>query len=163
MKHFGYLFVVLLCTSCQFFETEKLNTETLYEEELKTIDWTEVDQYPVFANCESLSEKVAQKHCFEQSLATQIHQAIERRNMTTVHTLHDTIMLQLEVSKTATIRAQYIAVDSVLFSEIPMLKKWIHESVDSMKLVAPAYKRGIPVATYFALPIVFTSETSPKN
>jgi hypothetical protein len=44
-----------------------------------------------------------------------------------------------------------------------MLKQWILESVDSMKLVAPAYKRGIPVATYFALPIVFTSGTSPKN
>jgi len=163
MKHFAHLFVVLLCTSCQFFETEKLNTETLYQEELKTIDWKEVDQYPVFSNCENFSEKSAQKNCFERSLAKQIHQAIQRRNIRTVHTLHDTIVLQLEVSKNATIRAHHIEVDSVLFSEIPLLKEWILASVDSMSLVAPAYKRGIPVTTSFALPIVFTTERSSKN
>ncbi len=31
MKHFKLLFVVLLCTSCQFFETEKISSETFYE------------------------------------------------------------------------------------------------------------------------------------
>lgn len=163
MNYFGYLLILLLCSSCQFFETEKLDTETLYQEELKTIDWKEVDQYPVFSKCEKLSEKEAQKTCFESTLASQLHQAIGSRKLTTVHRLHDTIILQLEVSRNATIKAHHIEVDSVLFSEIPLLKEWILASVDSMSLVAPAYKRGIPVATTFALPIIFTSEGSSKN
>ena len=39
-------------------------------------------------------------------------------------------------------------------TEFPLLPRWIEESIDSLHPVAPAYKRGIPVATQFVLPII---------
>ncbi|NND87801.1 MAG: hypothetical protein HKM28_00980 [Flavobacteriaceae bacterium] len=150
-------------TSCQFFETEKLNTETLYQEEVKTIDWKNVDQYPLFATCEMESEKAAQKKCFESTLASQLISAIQHKKITTVHTLQDTIILQIEITKNAKVRARGVRVDTVLFSEIPQLKDWILQSIDSLQLIAPAYKRGIPVATNFEFPVVFRTISTSKN
>lgn len=158
MKHFGYLLVVLLCTSCQFFETEKISSETFYEEELKTIDWKNVDRYPAFATCDTLSEKIKQKECFEGELAYQLQQSITAQGVTALHDLNDTITLFFSISEKADITIINMQIDSLLQKEFPHLKDSLKYSIDALQLVAPAYKRGIPVKTQFTLPIVVTTE-----
>ncbi|WP_432411891.1 hypothetical protein [Rasiella sp. SM2506] len=158
MKHFTYLLIVLLCTSCQFFETEKISSETFYEEELKTIDWKNVDRYPAFASCDTLSEKEQQKSCFESELAYQLQKSMTAQGVTSLQDLNDTIILSFSISEKAQISILDMQVDSLLQRAFPNLEDSLKYSIDGLQLVAPAYKRGIPVKTQFTLPIVVTTE-----
>ncbi|PKA82592.1 hypothetical protein ATE92_0725 [Ulvibacter sp. MAR_2010_11] len=152
------LFLLGLVTSCQFFETEKISTETFYEEELKTINWKDVDQYPVFAACEHQTEKAAQKVCFETTLSTQIYEYISTKNIVATRDVNDTVLLDLSVAKDAQLSVREIKIDSLITQEFPHLKNWMLQCIDSIQLVAPAYKRGIPVKTEFTLPIVIKTK-----
>lgn len=158
MRHLGYFIVVLLCTSCQFFETEKISSETFYEEEWKTIDLKNVDRYPAFASCDTLSEKQKQKDCFEGELAFQLQQSMAAQGVRAVRDINDTIVLSFSISEKATITILTMQMDSLLQQEFPHLKDSLKYSMDALQLVAPAYKRGIPVKTQFTVPIVVTTE-----
>ncbi|MAL59694.1 MAG: hypothetical protein CMC14_06580, partial [Flavobacteriaceae bacterium] len=52
-------------SSCQYFNTERISSETFYEEEIESINWSEVDTYPMFRECETFTEKEVQKTCFQ--------------------------------------------------------------------------------------------------
>lgn len=54
--------------SCQYFSTEKISSESIYEEELKSINWTDVDTFPAFPGCDDLIAQEAQKNCFKKPL-----------------------------------------------------------------------------------------------
>lgn len=148
-----YLLLLLLACSCQLFETEKISTETFYEEELQSINWKDVDQYPVFAACESFSEKEVQKRCFERTLTNHIHTAISQRKIVSPFALQDTVYVEFTVAKTGKLSVHEFRIDSLIAQILPNLREWILQSMDSLQPVAPAYKRGIPVRTDFKLPI----------
>ncbi|MBZ0326104.1 MAG: hypothetical protein K8F54_00735 [Altibacter sp.] len=145
-------------TSCQFFETEKISTETFYEEELKTINWQDVDQYPAFSQCENTSEKLAQKACFERVLSTRIYEYIDSKKIVAQRELNDTVFLDFSIDRAATLSVNQIKMDSLLQNEFPKMEQWLQESVDSVTIVAPAFKRGIPVKTEFRLPIIIKTQ-----
>lgn len=158
MKYSLMLFILVLTTSCQYFETEKISTETFYEEELKTIDWNEVDRYPAFSNCEDLSEKPAQKTCFETTLSNHLRQTFVNHSASAVHDLNDTVQLAFSVSKSGKLEVRHIKIDNTTKSEFPLLEAWFTEGIDTLGNVSPAYKRGIPVATQFTLPIIIRTK-----
>lgn len=158
MRHLGYFIIVLLCTSCQFFETEKISSETFYEEEWKTIDLKNVDRYPAFATCDTLSEKQMQKDCFEGELGYQLQKSMTAQGVRALRDLNDTIVLSFSISEKATITILHMQIDSLLQKEFPHLKDSLKYSIDALQLVAPAYKRGIPVKTQFTVPIIVTTE-----
>lgn len=158
MKYLGFLLMLTLLSSCQFFETEKISTETFFEEELKTIDWKTVDQYPAFGACERLTDKEGQKSCFERSLSAHLLKTFSNRNITTSRDLNDTVALSFAISEKGKLAITQIQIDSIIRSEFPSLEEWIYEGIDTLQPVAPAYKRGIPVKTEFMLPIIFKTE-----
>jgi len=155
MKHwFIFLSLLLLATSCQFFETEKVSSEEIYNQEMETIDWKDVDNYPAFSNCENFLEKPEQKECFINTITTQLYKSISHEDMVAVRDVYDTVKVNFEVSSKGELSIREIKMDSLLEKEFPNLERWLLESVDSLKLVAPAYKRGIPVKTQFTLPVI---------
>jgi len=154
MKHIIFISLLLLTTSCQFFETDKITSETFYEEEIKTIDWKCVDQYPAFKSCESQTEKEAQKTCFINALSGHVHGALQQQKMLVTQDVHDTVYLDFSVHKNATLEVTQVVMDSMLSQMLPVLEDMLKASISKLKLVAPAYKRGIPVETKFTLPVV---------
>ena len=159
MKHLIlYLVIAVTTVSCQFFETEKISSETFYDEEIKTIDWKDVDQYPVFKSCEAFSEKEAQKNCFENTLATYLFEAVTSNKDMSIKDLSDTVYVKFSVSEKGQLSVKSIEMDSLTQAELPNLKKSLHIKIDSITLIAPAYKRGIPVKTKFTLPIVLQTD-----
>ena len=48
----GLLILSLFFYSCEYFETKKISSETFVKDEIKSINWKDVDQYPIFKNCE---------------------------------------------------------------------------------------------------------------
>ena len=160
MKYVLLLLITLLASSCQFFETEKISSETFYDEEIKTIDWKDVDQYPIFKSCETFSEKKAQKNCFENTLATYLFKAVTSNKDMSIKDLNDTVYVKFSVSEKGQLSVKSIDMDSLTKAELPRLEEKLRKKIDSIVLTAPAYKRGIPVKTKFTLPIVLqTNDT----
>lgn len=145
-------------SSCQFFETEKISSEETYKEEIQAIDWKEVDQYPVFENCKNNFEKVEQKDCFVSTISSRMYQSISDKNLVATREVYDTILVDFAVSKDGELSIMKIELDSILQNEYPNLKEWILNSIDSLELIAPAYKRGIPVKMQFSLPVVIQTD-----
>lgn len=154
INRFYLLFIVLLATSCQFFETEKIAAEEIYKEQMQTINWNDVDRYPAFSNCQNALEKPEQKACFINTITSQLHQSISHENMVAVREVYDTVKVDFVVSSKGNLSILQIKIDTVLQKEFPFLKTWILQSIDSLQPVAPAYKRGIPVKTQFTLPVI---------
>ncbi|MAO49065.1 MAG: hypothetical protein CL527_10315 [Aequorivita sp.] len=153
MKHV-FVFLLLLATSCQFFETEKVSSEDIYKEEIKTIDWKDVDRYPSFSNCENILEKPEQKDCFINTINSHLYKSISHEDMVAVREVYDTIKVNFEVGSNGQLSILEIKMDTLLEREFPDLEKWLIQSIDSLQPVAPAYKRGIPVKTQFTLPVI---------
>lgn len=155
MKYsFLFILFLILATSCQFFETEKVSSEKIYSEEMQTIDWKDVDSYPSFPNCDKTLEKPEQKDCFISTISTQVYKSINEEGIIATRDIYDTVKVNFEVSKDGKLSIIEIKMDTLLQKEFPILEAWLLQSIDSLKPVAPAYKRGIPVKTQFTLPVI---------
>lgn len=155
MKYSFLLFILLLlATSCQFFETEKVSLDAIYNEEMKTINWKDVDRYPSFSNCENTLEKPAQQECFIQTISTQVYKSLNHENIIATREVYDTIKVNFEVGSNGELSIRAIEIDTILQKEFPDLEAWLLQSIDSLQPIAPAYKRGIPVKTQFTLPVI---------
>ncbi len=152
------LFLLFLATSCQFFETEKISSETFYEEDIKTIDWNDVDQYPAFAGCKDLIEKSEQKACFSWEVRNALEGIQSETTIGFRESFTDTIWIRLSVSETSELTVSEIEMDSLLMRVFPRFKAEVIGRIESLQLVEPANKKGIPVRTEFSLPIVIQTE-----
>ena len=144
----------LLCMSCNNFEFKKISTERFFEEELKSINWNEVDVYPGFKNCEAVIKKVQQKTCFQKTLTSSFYKYLQEKTPKVNQAINDTVFLSLSISNVGQINLTKIEGDALIFDLIPKLKQWLQESVKQLPKASPASKRGIPVATQFKLPII---------
>ncbi|MCF6308457.1 MAG: hypothetical protein L3J09_10935 [Flavobacteriaceae bacterium] len=161
-KGFGILLLLLIffgLSSSQFFETEKISSETFLEEEIKAINWKEVDQYPVFQNCENETEKEQQKSCFETTLINHLYQSIQSENTTVSKDINETIIIDFIVNEKGELSISNMKIDSILSNQLPFLEHKIIQGLDSLQPIAPAYKRGIPVKTTFKLPIIIKTNS----
>lgn len=148
------VFLFLLATSCQFFETEKVSSDEIFNEEIKTINWKDVDRYPAFLACDEVLDKPEQKDCFINTISSHLYKNISREDMIAVREVYDTVKVRFEISSSGRLSILEIEMDTLLQKEFPDLEMLIFNSVDSLQPVAPAYKRGIPVKTQFILPVI---------
>jgi len=145
-------------TSCQFFETEKITSETFLKEEIKLINWKDVDSYPVFKECEGESEKQKIKSCFEATLSNHLYNSIKSDSIIVSSDLNEEVLIEFIVNEKGKLKINSMVIDSLLQAELPLLKHNILESIDLLQPIAPAYKRGIPVRTTFKLPILIKTD-----
>lgn len=147
-------------SSCDFFQMEKrTSSDLILEEELHTINWQEVDAYPVFDDCKETTDS-NQLACFTESLHNKVLNGMRRYAQTneldSLTELDVLITIDVDRNLRFTIHPDSIAFKSP--ESFSLLRKNIQEGLDSLVVVEPAFKRGIPVTTEFALPIVFTQE-----
>lgn len=161
MKVKNWLILVVLSVlfqSCQYFETEKISSETFIEDEIKSINWKDVDQYPIFSNCESFTEKELQKSCFEITISSQLYKVINSENTIVTSDLNETLVLDFLVDEKGKLTITSMKIDSLLKVQIPLLETNIIQGIKTLQPIAPAYKRGIPVKTTFKLPLVIKTK-----
>lgn len=160
MKYFYLLLIGCLMSSCDFFQMEKrTSSDLILEEELHTINWQEVDAYPVFQNCKEITDSDPLE-CFTQALHNKVLHGMRRYAQTNEldSPMELDILITIDVDKNLrfTFNSDTIAFKSPI--GLSLLRKSIQEGLDSLVVVEPAFKRGIPVTTEFALPIIFTQE-----
>ena len=158
MKYAFYVLVLFVLASCQYFETDKISSETFYQQEIKTISWNDVDQFPSFSSCQHISEKQASKICFENTLVSKIYAGFSSKHFVSTRAIKDTLWAAIAVSEKGNISLNTLQMDSLTSASFPELSIWVRQSIDSIPSLEPAHKRGVPVAVAFSLPIVLQTK-----
>lgn len=146
------LFFVL--TSCEYFNVKKTSPEAILKEELQTFNWNDVDEYPSFSVCDSLTLKAEKKACFQEILTAHISGFLQDETIVVTKDISDTIVLNFRVSETGSLKLTDAKIDSLTIAEIPNIKALLTKSLDSLPRVYPATKRGQQVKTEFQLPLI---------
>lgn len=153
MKRLTFL-LFLTIFSCDYFEKKKLKTEDIVSQELETMDWNVVDQYPSFSVCDSVSEKQERKQCFENTILTKVNAYLSQQNIVVSEDVEDTITIKLQIDKTGDIFVLDVITKPETKSLIPEIDSLIFGSIKTLPKIFPAIKRGQQVTTEFVLPVV---------
>ncbi|PHQ30007.1 hypothetical protein [Leeuwenhoekiella nanhaiensis] len=156
-------FVVLLALalnlfSCKDLETKKISSDDLVQEELKTLNMNEVEEYPTFASCENLKDQQARYSCFQNELRTNFQRQLSNKTMIVETEINDTVWLYLSISELGDLTIEKAQIPDTIASQLPQLEGWLKDSLDSLPKIIAAHKRGIPVKTSFKMPVVVKVE-----
>lgn len=138
-------------------EREKPSTDKLVEDEIRNINWNEVDQYPLFGTCDETAAKVQQKACFEETFVRYLYAGIEDQQVVMHGSVDDTIYVRFLISGTGKISVAEIEQKEKWEKHVPALDSIVETSLQKMPPLHPALKRNIPVATKYRLPVVLQS------
>ena len=154
MKYIS-LFLLFFClSSCDYFDKKKVNAEDLLNQELKSVNWNEVDVYPSFATCDSSDIKEVRKQCFENTLSSYIFKHLSKQNIIVSEEIDDTLKMKIEISEQGTLRILSIDNSKIIQKQIPNIDTLLIASLDSLPKIYPAIKRGQHVKTQFELPVI---------
>jgi hypothetical protein len=154
MKQLLLIFCVTFLTSCDYFEKKKVYTDDIVEEELKAINWKDVDEYPTFDSCSTSVSKSEKRQCFERTLKDFINDYLSQQNIVVTETIEDTIQLNININNQGLLSIKDIKINPLTKQYIPKIDSLLHHSFDLLPKIYPAIKRGQQVETEFILPIV---------
>lgn len=155
---YSYLLLLLLCFGCQNFETKKISSDEIIEEELKEFNWQEVEVYPSFTGCESFTETQEKKKCFEKQFTLKIYQSLQHKKVVLSDSIQEKMMLFISINSEGIPELDSLETSTLIQEKLPQMKSWLEESIQQLPKIYPARKRGIPVKTSFKLPLVIASE-----
>lgn len=149
-----------LLNSCQFdFKIDrKISVDEFINEELKSFNWNEVDQYPVFENClviNSISEK---NNCFVETITESFKENLTNNSLVLNRTLVDTVNMILKVDKTAEISIESINISSQNIKYKEVISRSFNKTISNLPKLYPAIKRGQQVDVIFKIPIIISTE-----
>lgn len=158
MKRFLIFMVLMSFFSCDYFDKKKVHTEDLLEEELKTFNWKDVDQYPSFATCDTTSAKENRKLCFENTLRSILNASLASHLIVASEAIQDTVYLKITIDNKGRFSIDDIKKSQRTLEVIPELDSLLRTSLDSLPKIYPAIKRSQEVATQFTLPVLVKIE-----
>lgn len=154
MNRIVFLLIFLFATSCSYFEKKKVYPEDLLEEELQTFNWNEVDAYPTFSSCDSITIKEDNKVCFQNTIISNVNQFLEAQNIVVSEDVNDTIRLKIIINKEGLLEVESIKRQPETAIQIPEIDSLLRQSLKSIPKIYPAIKRGQQVTTAFELPVI---------
>ncbi|WP_317173247.1 hypothetical protein [Aestuariibaculum sediminum] len=137
---------------------KKTSSEAILNEELKTFNWNDVDEYPSFSVCDSLVERDQKQVCFSEILTAHILEYLQREMIVVTKDVNDTINLAFKLSERGDLTLVDANIDSLTLAEIPDLKQLITKSLVALPKIYPASKHGQQVKTAFNFPIIINVE-----
>lgn len=158
MKLFLPIFLLLTAVGCKRFETQRISSQDILREESQELNWKEVDQYPAFEECRQFLREETAKACFGQKVKEYVYARLEDKQPVVTQAIHDTLLLHLIISHDGQPRIDSLVVESSVLEQLPEIRTWIQQSIDSLPKIHPATKRGIPVTTKFLIPLVIQTD-----
>ena len=149
-----------LLNSCEFdFKIDKkISKDEFLQEELKSFNWNEVDQYPVFDNCIELDNILEKNNCFVETITNDFRNNLRKNNLVLNRTLIDTVNMILKVNKTGEISIESLNVSDQNINYMEIISKSFDNTVLNLPKIYPAIKRGQQVDVIFNLPIIISTE-----
>lgn len=151
---FGILFFFLFI-SCDFFSSERISDKTVSLTADTFIDYSSVDVYPIFKECEKLEGEDSLEQCFGNEIIKKLENLILIKNIPSPIPVNDTVFVDLLIDTDNKIKTARIRSSQEIKDKIPNLDSILIEGIKNLPLLAsPALKRGIPVVSQFKLPVV---------
>ena len=148
---FSFL-VCLLLVSCSYFE--KINNREAIPEVDTIVDFSKVDAFPLFLNCNDIPSREKQQVCFQLEMANHIYAALKSYSLSTTEILNDTILVKLKVDAAGFTSLSEIQISEETRTLLPQFDSLIKVSLQKLPKLEPAIKRNMPVTTEFTLPII---------
>lgn len=149
-----------LLNSCQFdFKIDrKISVDEFINEELKSFNWNEVDQYPVFENCLGINNISEKNNCFVETITESFKENLTNNSLVLNRTLVDTVDMILKVDKTAEISIESINISSQNIKYKEVISRSFNKTISNLPKLYPAIKRGQQVDVIFKIPIIISTE-----
>jgi len=154
MNRIVFLLILLFATSCNYFEKKKVYPEDLLEEELRTFNWNEVDTYPTFSSCDSITVREDSRACFQNTIIGSVNQFLEAQHIVVSNDVNDTIRLKISIDNKGVLQVESIQLQPETAVQIPEIDSLLRQSLKGIPKIYPAIKRGQPVTTAFELPVI---------
>lgn len=150
------LFFFIIFFSCEFQIEKKISSEKYLEQELKTIDWNSVDEFPLFESC--LNYKKDKQKCFISYFSKELKKNLIDNDFILNRTLVDTVFFNLKVDKLGNVTYNELQINE--FSKIykNAIETALNITIKNLPKVYPALKRGQPVDVQFILPLLISTE-----
>ncbi|MBT8181760.1 MAG: hypothetical protein KJO53_09240 [Eudoraea sp.] len=158
MRKLLILTCLCLLSSCDLFTSSEVKTQQLVEKELQAINWNDVDQFPLFDDCDETVSKSSQKECFENTLLLHFSMTLGEFEFILDKDVEEAVYVDFLVDKGGKISVLNIDKNRIIQEQIPEFDGIISRSLKSLPPLGPALKRGIPVNAKFRIPIVLNSE-----
>jgi hypothetical protein len=150
---FFLIFILMIFSSCESFFQKKIHSEDILHEQEKTIQWNEVDTFPIFEGCDELASKDEQRSCFEQYVSRQLSSKISSE-FSYYKDFSDTLYLNFLINEQGVLTVEKIE----SMHQNKLLDSLIRQSLAELPKLYPAQKRDIPVACRLRLPLIVRLE-----
>ncbi len=146
--------LLMAACSCKEITGEVPVKAELLKEELRSIDWKQVDEYPSIAECDRQESKEQRRLCFFQVLTAAIQDKLNADTLPLRHPQLDTIKVKVTIYPDARMQFESIVPSDTLSPKSIRVDSILQARITDFPKVTPALKRGIPVRTQFILPVV---------
>ena len=158
MRKFLAILLLCACFSCDLFESKEKKTQKLVNQEMQTIDWNDVDNYPLFENCDEYTSKTSQRECFETELLSHFSATLQEFEFVIEPGMDTTVFVDFLIDHEGKITVVQIEKDNDINEVMPEFDGIVSQSLRNLPPLAPALKRGIPVKAKFRIPIVLSAD-----
>ncbi len=158
MQKFWVIGVVCIFVSCDFFESKDKRTQELVNQEMRGIDWNEVDNYPLFENCDETASKETQKACFEEEVVSHFANTLREFEFFMDDDVDSIVYVVFAIDREGKLDVLKIEKDASIDLQMPEFDGVVTQSLRNLPPIAPALKRGIPVRAKFRIPIILNRE-----
>ncbi len=146
-----------LLASCELFMSKEDKTQEIVREELSTINWNDIEKYPLFDDCDENASKQIQRECFQTVLLGYFSKALDSLEFQVDKDLNDTVYVHFEIDEHGFILVKDVEENQAVLNEIENFNTKISKQLNDLTTVKSAHKRGIPVSIRFRLPIVLNT------
>jgi hypothetical protein len=154
MQKIWGVFLILIASSCNLIQVSEADKEKLAEDLRSTIDWAEVDDYPLFDDCDEGVNKVLQRACFESTIKNHLFNCLEAADLNIEEKIVDEVKVEFTINRLGVIKVEHIQQKPEIAAALPQLNKHIEDCLQTLPRVAPALKRNMEVDSKFVLPII---------
>lgn len=158
-KTIQLLFLLLAIQSCQYFEKQVPDEKELLKQELKKINWDEVDEFPSVLQCDTIIDAAIKKQCFFDYMAQTIQERIGIDTLRIEYPKIDTINVKITINTDSSLQfeTQYTN-DSIALADKTKIDSILMSRLSDFPKVEPAIKRGVKVKTQFVIPVIIKME-----
>ena len=153
-----FSFFFFLACDLDFQISKKISVDEFVNDEMKSFNWSEVDQFPVFENCTQINETSQKNNCFIRTISDSLSLNFIKNDLVLNRTLIDTVFIKFKVDKKGIIDIDNIVIGEKILQFEEVINQSFVKTAANLPKLYPAIKRGQEVDVTFDLPILVSTE-----
>ena len=153
-----FSFFFFLACDLDFQISKKISVDEFVNDEMKSFNWSEVDQFPVFENCRKINPVSKKNNCFIRTISDSLSLNFIKNDLVLNRTLIDTVFLKFKVDKKGIIEIENIEIGEKILPYKEVINQSFVKTAANLPKLYPAIKRGQEVDVTFDLPVLVSTE-----